>query len=268
MDMQGQGNMTNNLKLIRKFLKAIVVILPELIGFLGFITLWQLGAMQYNPVILPSPLETFIALKNLAATNRLTDAIFTTIFDTFSGFAIATLSGIFLGIAAGMQPFIRRSLGPILSALQGVPPIAWIAIALLWFGTGNSTPIFTVFVATLPVIFIGAVEGFRNLDSQLLEMAKSFRLPVSALLEDLYLPHLLSSLFPSIAAALGLAWRVAVMSEFLSSERGIGAEMNIARINLDTAEVMALVIVAVVLILISEYLILRPIRRFLEPWHQ
>ena len=58
------------------------------------------------------------------------------------------------------------------------------------------------------------------------------------------------------------------MSELLSSETGIGAEMNISRINLDTAEVMAWVLVAVVLILISEYLVIRPIRRLLTPWHR
>ncbi|NEQ38422.1 MAG: hypothetical protein F6K40_19990 [Okeania sp. SIO3I5] len=58
------------------------------------------------------------------------------------------------------------------------------------------------------------------------------------------------------------------MSELLSSETGIGAEMNIARINLDTAEVMAWVLVAVVLILISEYLVIRPVRRLLTPWRK
>ena len=243
-------------------------ILPELIGLIGFITIWHLAALQYSSIILPSPLETLIALRNLATTNKLTMAIFITTLDAISGFTIATLTGIILGTIAGIKPFVSRAIRPIITGLQGVPPIAWIVIALLWFGTGNYTSIFTVAVATLPIVFIGAVEGVRNINPQLLEMAYTFKIPIKILLVDLYYPHLLSSLFSSITSGLGLAWRVAVMSELLSSETGIGAEMNLARINLDTAEVMAWVIVAVVLILISEYLVIRPIRRFLEPWHR
>ncbi len=242
-------------------------ILPELIGLIGFITIWQLLGMQYSSIILPSPLETLVALQNLATTNKLSMAILTTTLDAISGFTIATLIGSILGTIAGIKPFVSRAIGPLITALQGVPPIAWIVIALLWFGTGNSTSIFTVAVATLPIIFIGAVEGVRNINPQLIEMANTLKIPIKVLLVDLYYPHLLSSLFPSIASGLGLAWRVAIMSELLSSETGIGAEMNIARINLDTAEVMAWVIVAVVLILISEYLVIRPIRRLLAPWH-
>ncbi|WP_293125379.1 ABC transporter permease [Okeania sp. SIO1I7] len=254
-------------KFDKNIFKLIQVILPELIGFLGFITIWQILAMHYSSIILPSPLETLVALKNLATANKLTLAILTTTLNAISGFTIATLIGSFLGIIAGIKPLISRAVRPLITALQGVPPIAWIVIALLWFGTGNSTSIFTVAVATLPIIFIGAVEGVRNINSQLIEMAFTFKIPIKNLLLDLYYPHLLSSLFPSITSGLGLAWRVAIMSELLSSETGIGAEMNLARINLDTAEVMAWVVVTVVLILISEYLVIRPIRRFLEPWN-
>ena len=69
-----------------------------------------------------------------------------------------------------------------------------------------------------------------------------------------------------MAAGLGLAWRLAVMAELLSSEIGIGAELNLARINLDTDEVMAWIAIVVVSIWVSEYPILRPLRRRLEPW--
>nr|MDJ0557256.1 ABC transporter permease [Microcoleaceae cyanobacterium MO_207.B10] len=252
----------------KSIVELMLVILPELIGFLGFIIFWQLLAMQYSEIILPSPLETLAALQNLATTDRLNQAVLTTTLNTISGFTIAIFAGSILGTIAGIKPFISRAIRPLITALQGVPPIAWIVIALLWFGTGNYTSIFTVAVAILPIIFIGAVEGVRNINPQLLEMAYTFKIPIKILLADLYYPHLLSSLFPSIASGLGLAWRVAIMSELLSSETGIGAEMNLARINLDTAEVLAWVIVAVVLILIFEYLVIRPIRRFLQPWHR
>ena len=222
--------------------------------------------MQYSSVVLPSPLETFRTLWLLATTDRLIGAVATSTLHVFGGFTFAALVGTVLGVSAGINPIINRSIGPAITALQGIPPIAWIVLALLWFGSGNSTPVFTVSVATLPIVFLGAVEGVRTIDPHLLEMASLFRTPQRVLLVNLYLPHLLSYLFPSLAAALGLAWRVAVMSELLSSETGIGAQLNLARINLETAEVMAWIAVVVVLILTCEYLILRPLRRCLEPW--
>ena len=97
-------------------------------------------------------------------------------------------------------------------------------------------------------------------------MANLFRTPQSVLLADLYFPHLFCYIFPSLVAGLGLAWRVAVMAELLSSETGIGAELNLARINLDTDEVMAWIAIVVLSIWVSEYLLLRPLRQRLEPW--
>ncbi len=247
-------------------LKWIQPIVPELIGLGIFLVLWQFGAMRYSTVVLPSPLETGAAIGRLATTGKLGSAILTTSFHLFSAFTLAVLMGILLGIIAGIQSWFNKAISPIISALQGIPPIAWIVLALLWFGSGSGTPIFTITVATLPIIFLGAVEGIRTFPTPLLEMARLFRTPQRLLLSDLYFPHLLSYLFPSLAAGLGLAWRVAVMAELLSSEIGIGAELNLARINLDTDEVMAWIAIVVVSIWVSEYLILRPLRRRLEPW--
>ncbi len=247
-------------------LKWIQPIVPELIGLGIFLVLWQFGAMRYSSVVLPSPLETGAAIGRLATTGKLGSAILTTSFHLFSAFTLAVLMGILLGIIAGIQSWFNKAISPIISALQGIPPIAWIVLALLWFGSGSGTPIFTITVATLPIMFLGAVEGIRTFPTPLLEMARLFRTPQRLLLSDLYFPHLLSYLFPSLAAGLGLAWRVAVMAELLSSEIGIGAELNLARINLDTDEVMAWIAIVVVSIWVSEYLILRPLRRRLEPW--
>lgn len=244
------------------------LILPELLGLGTFLLLWQFGAMHYSMVILPSPLETWAAIGRLATTGKLENAILTTSLNLCTAFALAVVMGIGLGIIAGIQPWFQKTISLIISALQGIPPIAWIVLALLWFGTGRETPIFTITVTILPIIYLGAIEGIRSFPTPLLEMAQMFRTPQFLLLKDLYFPHLLSYVFPSLVAGLGIAWRVAVMAELLSSETGIGAELNMARINLDTDEVMAWITLVVILIWVSEYLFLRPLRHQLQPWKQ
>ncbi len=249
-------------------LRPLKPILPKLVGLGIFLVLWQFGAMRYGTVVLPSPLETWRAIGRLVATGKLGDALLTTSFHLFAAFTLAVLLGIFLGIIAGNQSWFQKAISPIISALQGIPPIAWIVLALLWFGSGNAVPIFTITVATLPIMFLGAVEGIRSFPTPLLEMALLFRTPQHLLWRDLYFPHLLSHIFPSLVAGLGLSWRVAVMAELLSSETGIGAELNLARINLDTDEVMAWIAIVVVSIWVSEYVLLRPLRNLLERWRR
>ena len=247
-------------------LRPLQLILPELVGLGIFLILWQLGAMHYGSIVLPSPWETGLAIWRLATTGKLENALLITSFHLLAAFTLALLLGVILGIVAGIKLWFKKAISPIISALQGIPPIAWIVLALLWFGTGNGVPIFTITVTTLPIIFLGAVEAIQTFPTPLLEMASLFRTPQNMLLSDLYFPHLLSYIFPSLVAALGLAWRVAVMAELLSSDIGIGAELNLARINLDTDEVMAWIAVVVLSIWVSEYLLLRPLRRKLEPW--
>lgn len=250
-------------KRMRLIIKGI---LPELLGLSTFLIIWYLAARNYSAVVLPSPIETFNALKNLIITNQLFTAVWASLFHIFTGFIIAVLAGTILGIFAGLIPWFRRFIAPTIAAFQGIPPIGWIVIALLWFGNGSSTSIFTVAVATLPIIFISTVDGINTTDSQLLEMASLFRTPKRFLLLDIYFPHLLSYLFTALTTGVGLAFRLGIMAELLSAETGIGAELNLARINLETAEVMAWICVVLMIILISEYVILRPLRVKLQPW--
>jgi len=237
-------------------------------GLALFLGLWHVGSLMYNPVILPSPFETARALVQLGAEGKLARAAADTGSRTLAGFGLALLLGGALGIAAGLWPAVRQLFGPIVTILQGIPPIAWIVLALLWFGTGGATPVFTVVVATLPVVFASAAEGVRTADRGLLEMARTFRAGTWMLLWDHYLPHLLSYLFPATVAGLGVAWKVAVMAELLATDTGIGAGLGNARVNLDTARALAWVALVVLLLAGFEYLVVRPLSRMLEPWRQ
>ncbi len=240
--------------------------LPEVLSILCILCLWQFGASQYPKAILPSPGETLIALIQLLFNRSLLEAIGATMLHSLGGFTVAAVAGISVGLLAEMQQFVKRMLMPIATALQGIPPIAWIVLSVLWFGMGNANSIFTVAVAIFPLVFIATIEALQTIDPKLLEMAQTYKIKGWMLVQEVYFPQLISILFPAIASGLGLAWRVGIMSEVLSAPTGIGAELNRARGNLDTATVMAWIIITVVLILSGDYLLLRRLRNYLMPW--
>jgi NitT/TauT family transport system permease protein len=147
-----------------------------------------------------------------------------------------------------------------------MPPIAWLVLAMLWFGAGDGTPVFTVFVACLPVVFIGALQGTRTLDHHLKDMARAYRLPWRMRLLDLYLPHVAAYLFPAWITALGSSWKVAVMAELLATSDGVGAALAVTRSHLDTSASLAWICAVVGSLLALEYALLEPIKRELERW--
>ena len=238
------------------------------IGFGVFGLLWAWGSTQLGPIALPSPLETAEALLALFADGKAIAALGDTGGRVLAAFAIAMVVGGGLGLAAGLVPPLRHAVGPLVTTLLAVPPIAWIVLALLWFGTGGVAVVFTVLVALLPIPFVAAVQGVLTVDPNLLEMGRAYRLSLGQRLREIILPHVLSCLLPAAVTAFGIAWKVTVMAELLGARDGIGSGLADARANLDTAESFAWIILVVGAFLLIEAAVIRPFYRRLEAWRR
>lgn len=240
----------------------------SLTGVLLFVALWEWGSLAYGSFLLPGPRDALAALARLWQEGEAASAVWATTWRAMLGFLAAALAGMTLGILAGLSRTLGRALEPVSTVLLGIPPIAWIVLAILWFGSGSMATIYTVMATTLPVTFAGAQMGTLTLDRRLREMADVFRVPPLMRLVDLHLPHIVSYVFPALVTALGVAWKVAVMAELFATEDGIGAGLAIARVNLDTAAAMAWIVLVVALLLTAEHGLLRPLQRRMEPWRQ
>lgn len=231
-----------------------------------FFAAWEMASAQVGTLILPTPGQAFATLGQLLAVSDNWGEIAITARRALSGFLLAVLTGSLLGLLAGISVTASLMSRPIVTLLVGMPPIAWLILALLWFGAGDGTPVFTVFIACLPIIFVGAMQGTRTLDGQLKEVAHLFRLPAWMRFTDIYLPHITSYLFPAWITALGTAWKVVVMAELLATADGVGAALAVTRSHLDTGASMAWIVALVGSLLAVEYLLLEPIKRHVESW--
>lgn len=260
------------MRLLRRWLVGIPAYLWSGWGALASLCLllaaWESVALAYGALILPDPAAVFARLTRLFADGAAWPELAVTARRAMSGLALAILAGSLLGLAAGLSLTAAMMARPLVTVLLGMPPIAWLVLAMIWFGSGDGTPVFTVFVAAFPVIFIGALQGTRTLDHHLKDMATVFRLPLSMRLFDLYLPHVVSYLFPAWITALGTAWKVVVMAELLSSADGIGAALAVSRSHLDMEATLAWISVVVLALLAVEYLLLEPLKREVERWRQ
>jgi len=231
-----------------------------------FIAFWDMGNQLYGDLVLPSPLETFQTLLLMLQDPMVIGEINTTLYRASLGFGLSLVLGSLLGLLAGFFATASMMSRPIVTILVGMPPIAWIVLAMIWFGMGDKTVIFTVVVASFPIVFVGALQGARTLDDDLKEMADSFKLPWYMKFMDVYFPHLFGYLFPAWVSGLGMAWKIVVMAELLATSDGIGASLAVARSQLDTPTALALVVIMIASLMFIEYIILEPIKREVELW--
>lgn len=258
------------MKLLQRWLAGIPAYLWSGWGSIASLLLclaaWEAVATHYGPLILPDPASVFATLMQQLEDGSAWPELLISARRALAGLGLAIFAGSLLGLIAGLFMTASMMARPLVTVLLGTPPVAWLVLAMLWFGADDGTPIFTVFIACFPVVFIGALQGTRTLDHHLKDMAQVFRLPGHMKLLDIYLPHVLSYLFPAWIAALGTSWKVVVMAELLASSDGVGAALAVSRAHLDTAATLAWIAAVVGLLLAVEYLLLEPIKRELEAW--
>ncbi|CAL8977469.1 Riboflavin transport system permease protein RibX [Rhodoplanes serenus] len=235
-------------------------------GGLGLLALglaWEAGHRAFGPFVLPAPAEAGARLAALLADGDAWPALAVTAGNALGGWLAGALVGAGLGIAGGLVGPLGAALRPVVTVTLGVPPIAWVVLALLWFGPRGGAPAFTVLVTAMPVVFAAAFQGLAARDPRLGEMATVYGAPLLLRLRMLILPQLLDHLLPALATALALAFKVAVMAEVLGGGVGIGGRIATARAHLDLVETMAWILLVVAVLLVCDGLILAPLRRLM-----
>jgi NitT/TauT family transport system permease protein len=227
---------------------------------------WQVGHERYGDFILPAPLATLATMGSILSEPKHLRIALDTSLRALQGFGIAAIAGGALGLIAGYSAASMRLFRPMLTVILGVPPIAWIVLAMIWFGSTNGTIATTVVIATLPLVFVGVAEGVAARDRGLDDMAKAFGATAFQRLTSVGLRHVATHLFPALAVALGSAFKVAVMAELLSNTGGVGGALARSRSNLDVGEALAWVLIAVGALFVVEYGVLYPIRASFERW--
>jgi NitT/TauT family transport system permease protein len=139
--------------------------------------------------------------------------------------------------------------------LRSTPVLSLILLAMLWFPS-DRVPVFVCFLMVYPLVFANVLEGMRRVDRDLTEMALSFGLTRRRRLMNIYLPSLLPYLVSGAEAGLGLAWKVTIAAEILCQPRfSIGRRIQYAQANLETVQVLAWTLAAVVFAALSDFLL-------------
>lgn len=216
---------------------------------------WQLCSIAVaSPFILPGPAPVFVDSLSLLSDHAFQATVAATCARGVLAFSVSLALSFVLGFASGMNDDVTAALKPWMSAVKATPVVAFILIALLWFGS-SIVPVFVSVLMTLPVMTEAIAHGVRSSDSKLLEMARIYHYRKRDIFFNIRLPSAMPFFLAGAGASLGLTWKVVVAGEILSSPKyGIGSAMQTAKVHLETSRVFSLTLMAIALSVATELL--------------
>jgi ABC-type nitrate/sulfonate/bicarbonate transport system permease component len=193
------------------------------------ILIWQaLSSIQVIPSYkLPSPIEIVLGFKDLLIVgvppgNLLHNHMLYSLYRVALGYAIAALLAIPLGLLMGWSPGLLRMIRPLFELVRPIPPLAWIPIAILWFGIGIKSAAFIIFLGAFFPILLNTISGVLSIHPILIEAARTLHAKEKDIFLKVLLPGAVPSIFVGMRIGIGIGWMTLVAAEFTGVKEGYG----------------------------------------------
>lgn len=187
-----------------------------------FLLLWHAAVRFSGSDLFPTPVEVARGIMELAQRGLLLKYIVASLFRVSWGFALAVLVGVPVGLVLGWYSRAFQAFNPLLQVFRPISPIAWIPLAILWFGVTDAAPIFLIFLASVFPITVSAIAAVQNMQPVYLRAAQNFGLSRGELFRQVILRASLPQIITGIRIALGVAWLVVVAAEMIAVNSGLG----------------------------------------------
>jgi sulfonate transport system permease protein len=194
-------------------------------SFVFILAIWWIVSkfiFSENNSLMPSPKDVFMTFITDIKNGTLILNIWKSLLRVLIGFGIASIAGIILGLAIGLVPFIYIILESIINFLKNIPPIAWIPLAILWFGIGELSKIYIIAYSAFFPILLNTIFGVRSIDKILLKMAKNIKLNKLYFLKEIIIPASLPSIFTGLRIGMGTGWMALIAAEMIGATSGLG----------------------------------------------
>lgn len=211
---------------------------PALVGaatIIGVLALWWLattGLRLLNPLRLPAPVEVWTALRQILDSGYAGATLWQHAAHSIGlvarGFAVAVVTGIPLGLLMGWSRRAEALINPIFLLLRPIPALAWIPLAIVWFGLGDTGKIFVIWLTAFVPCVINAFSGVRHVDTILIAAARTQGASTAQVLRHVVIPGAMPMIFTGLRLSLQASWTTLVAAELVGAFFGLGRVLNIA----------------------------------------
>jgi NitT/TauT family transport system permease protein len=201
---------------------AVKRVLPSIAVIAFIVGAWWIIVVATRSVVFPTPWQVVTGTVELIRDGTLWQHIGASLFRVGSGFGLAVLVAVPLGLWMGWVKGAYVTLNPLFQMLRPISPIAWIPIAILWFGVGNVSPIFLIFIASVFPMVVQTTSGVHTIEKRYLRAAANFGVSRTTLFRQVVIPAVLPQIIVGMRIGLGVAWLVVVAAEMIALHSGLG----------------------------------------------
>jgi NitT/TauT family transport system permease protein len=195
---------------------------PPLVVLGIVIAAWWAVVRATDSVIFPTPWQVVTGALELVEDGTLWEHIGASLFRVGVGFGLALLVAVPLGLWMGWVGGAYRTFNPIFQMLRPISPIAWIPVAILWFGVGELSPIFLIFISSVFPLVVQTTSGVHTIDRRYLRAAANFGVSRPVLFRQVVIPAVLPEIIIGMRIGIGVAWLVVVAAEMIALRSGLG----------------------------------------------
>jgi NitT/TauT family transport system permease protein len=183
---------------------------------------WQVAVSRHPGYILPGPLGVAGGIVDLVRHGLLFKYVVASLFRVTWGFSLAALLAIPLGLTIGWYRRGQMALNPLVQVFRPISPLAWIPLAILWFGVGDASAVFLIFLGCFFPLLLTSINAVRNIPSVYINAGQNFGLSPAQLVYRVLYPAVFPQLLVGLRITLGVAWLVVVAAEMIAVDSGLG----------------------------------------------
>ncbi|MDE6687417.1 MAG: ATP-binding cassette domain-containing protein [Lachnospiraceae bacterium] len=227
-----------------------------------WLVVWQIVCrIVDNPIFFAGPLEMIKELVHMAGSRDFIESVLNSLLRIMGGFCIAFLLACLLASAAYHCKLLEDLLSPFVTFIKSVPVASVVVLLLIWFGA-KYLSIYVTFMVVFPNIYLNVLNGLKNTDQDLLEMAEVFHLSLIQKLFYIYRPAVMPYLLSGTVISVGMSFKSGVAAEVIGLPvSSIGEGLYNAKIYLNTAGVFAWTAVIIALSSLAEWLVVGLLKR-------
>jgi NitT/TauT family transport system permease protein len=203
--------------------KPISLVIP-FIGFIVVLIVWDAVARfsGWSRQVFPGPIVVLVSMGDLLANGMLLKHTVASLFRVTVGFYLAILLGIPLGIVLGMMKTAGSLINPLIHFLRPISPLAWIPLAMLWFGIGDPPAIFLIFLSSFFPLVVSTAIAVENINPTYFHVAANFNFSRWETIHRLVMPAIIPDVVTALRMTVTISWLVVVAAEMIAVQSGLG----------------------------------------------
>jgi sulfonate transport system permease protein len=240
----------------------------QLAALAVFVAIWEAAgrAGLLNPLYAPRPGQIVAALVDLFGSGRIWTHLEATFTAALVGLALGIVAGIVLGVLGALIPLVAELLEPVMTLLNAIPRVILAPLFVIWLGIGIASKVALAFILVAVLIFFTVFTGIRQVDRRLVERIVTLGGGRWALVRHVYLPSVAAWVLGNLKVAVGFAFTGACVGEFVAASRGLGYLLSFAQSTFNSALMMAIVLL-IMMVVLGIFALAGRLEKYLLRWN-